>query len=233
MKKLLVGLLLLISTGASAQTTAFPKEVEKSFREGTAAIEFVWDTLNGPWRTAGGYGFLLDEKKKLVLTAYHVIPYNKGGHKMYFGGVEARFVKAWPEAEMALIELVSIPEGMKPLRLGKPSIHEPVYTKAKGRFPFGQVPNTAPGQIPSLFINAELPFSATVVEIQEALIEDGKEGVRTGARYLVVHGQARSGFSGGPLFNKKGEVVGITVGGDIGGGFGYFSSIENLKRLLQ
>ncbi|HVJ80721.1 MAG TPA: serine protease [Planctomycetia bacterium] len=170
---------------------------------------------------AYGTGTLIDEKRRLVLTNYHVVGsaqtvmamfplYRKGvlvaergeyRRAMKDHGIKGKVVARDQARDLALIQLEKAPLGFKALPLAaKPvvpgqSIHSlgnPGDSGALWVYTPGRVRQVYQKRWQSQAAGRTLSFQARVIETDSA---------------------TNSGDSGGPLVNDDGELVGVTQGG--------------------
>jgi S1-C subfamily serine protease len=160
-----------------------------------------------------GTGALIDRKKKIVLTAYHVIAETKKVEVFFpafdnakkviadqdhylkkMAPIPAKVLLADPSLDLALLVLDSLPEGAEELRLASTSskpgerVHTVGNPKASG----------------GLWVYT----SGTVRQvIQKAVTLPG--GQRVKAWSLEMQNPINQGDSGGPVVNDQGELVGV------------------------
>jgi S1-C subfamily serine protease len=160
-----------------------------------------------------GSGVLVDDGK--VLTAAHVVQ-TADAVAVEFPGearVRARIVASDPAADLALLQLERVPQGAKPVLLGdsdKAEVGDEVFVVGA---PFGITHTLTVGHV-----SARRKSNIT----SSGMVET--ELFQTDA--AINHGN-----SGGPMFNMRGEVIGIvshivsTSGGSEGLGFVVTSNV--------
>ncbi|HEX3146716.1 MAG TPA: serine protease [Gemmataceae bacterium] len=169
---------------------------------------------------AMGSGSLIDLERHLVITNYHVVDeqdkvfvqfavHLKDGtimtdKKKYMERVEAKQASVGTvlfrdkSRDLALVKLDKVPLTAKPITLAKKSVSLGDVT-----FNIG-----SPGAVSQI-------FSFTEGEVRSVGMEDlvvgGGDGIlRVKCKMITATNAINPGDSGGPLFNKKGEQVGVT-----------------------
>jgi len=165
-----------------------------------------------------GSGVIID-KSGLILTAAHVVETaNAIGVKLGDGQiVAAEIIKSIPMADVALLKLKEVPPNLKVATLG----------------------NSDDLQVGNQVITIGSPFgvehSLSVGHVSGKM----KKGVLAGGEmigYVQTDAAINQGNSGGPMFNLKGEVVGIvsfilSQGGGFDG-IGFAIDINTTRKVL-
>lgn len=211
--------------GGQAQVKA--EELRDTFRRVKSSVVVVRTAENhgaaslSGWllgSTGLGSGVLISDDGKL-LTAAHVIQTADKVTVEFIDGLQvtARVVSSEPNADVALLQLESVPAGVEPARLGdsdKVEVGDEVFVVGA---PYGLSHTLSAGHISGRFA------------------PDYGLGVRPGYEYLQTDAAINRGNSGGPIFDMKGEVIGIASGilSHSGGfeGIG-FAATANAVRLL-
>lgn len=144
---------------------------------------------------AEGSGFLIDTQGRIV-TNNHVVD---GAEQIVVnfpdGTVaEAKVLGVDPDSDLAVIEVVSVPEGVQPLSLGDSDIVEVGQSVAAIGNPFGMQ-----GTLTSGIISAKgrvIPSGLSQYSIPQMIQTDAA---------------INPGNSGGPLLNLNGEVIGVNT----------------------
>ncbi|MFJ7985468.1 S1C family serine protease [Streptomyces sp. NPDC096351] len=158
-----------------------------------------------------GSGVVYDDKGHIVTNA-HVVGQEKTFRVSAATGgrpVTARLVSSYPEQDLAVIKLDSLPQGLKPARFGDSSAVD-----------MGQI---------VLAMGSPLGLSGSVtqgiVSATGRTVSEGQNGGGTGAtiaNMVQTSAAINPGNSGGALVNLDSEVVGIptlaAVDPEIGGG---------------
>ena len=169
--------------------------------------------------TGLGSGVLISEHGKL-LTAAHVVQTADKVTVEFTGGaqVTARVVSSEPIADVALLQLESVPAGVEPVRLGdsdKVEVGDEVFVVGA---PYG------------------LTHTLSAGHISGRIVQDPGLGVRPGSEYLQTDAAINRGNSGGPMFNMNGEVIGIAsrILSHSGGfeGIGFAATTKAVRLLL-
>jgi S1-C subfamily serine protease len=179
---------------------------------------------------ASGTGWVLRAGKDeaIIVTAAHVISslsnlsVNAGGKAT----VSAQLLASFPcQGDVAFLKVTDVPEGLRPLPLGSgpgPKAGEPVYTVG--------YPSTAK---PSHSEQA----SSSQGTISNPLIRNvtgGPDIVRLRSAFIDTIPEA-PGYSGGPVINHYGQVVGINLLSNVSNGVqnqNYALPVAEIQRLM-
>jgi S1-C subfamily serine protease len=170
------------------------------------------------WVIAGdfsGTGFVLDRQRKLMVTNYHVVAdresvrvifphYLKGkliGDRDFYHknskdiGTPARVLNRDPKHDLAVIQLERLPHCVEAL-----SPAESVAAEGETIYRLGSP--AAAGETWKL-------SGAPVVQVSHRRLTYNTNNQQVDALIITSDGPNRPGDSGGPVVNKKGELVGI------------------------
>lgn len=145
-----------------------------------------------PVSRALGSGVLISPEGR-VLTAAHVVQ-SADQVKVHFEGGEnitAKVLRSDPAADVALLQLEWVPEGVKPAKLANSDsvrTGESVFVVGA---PHGLTRTLTVGNISARHQEAASPVGLSIAEL------------------FQTDAAINSGNSGGPMFNMKGEVIGI------------------------
>ncbi|HEV8441131.1 MAG TPA: trypsin-like peptidase domain-containing protein [Methylomirabilota bacterium] len=166
-----------------------------------------------------GSGVLASADGK-VLTAAHVVQIADEMMVEFLGGeaVPARVVSSEPRSDLALLQLARVPAGVKPAQLGDSAstrVGEQVFIVGA---PYGIAHSLTVGYLSARHkpntIYAEMPL----------------------AEFLQTDAAINQGNSGGPMFNMRGEVIGIVshIISKSGGfeGLGFVVSSNMVRQLM-
>jgi len=166
-----------------------------------------------------GSGVLISADGK-VMTAAHVVHSMDGINVEFLGGVTvpARVVSSEPAADLSLLQLTSVPKGVKPALLADSDTVRVGDQILIVGAPYGLSHSMSAG-----WISAKWPANSVYRSMPLA-------------EFLQTDATINTGNSGGPMFNMAGEVIGI-VSHNIsksGGseGLGFVVTINTAKRLL-
>lgn len=236
---LTVAFLGLYFTSDNAPLRAQDDAGQKVYKQGLKSAVFVLAPRSKG--AAGGSGSLIDAQKKLVLTNDHVVGpakevivffpiYEKGK----IVNEKDRYLKKPEEGvfyrgkvlhkdgqrDLALIELDKVPSGVAPVRFAadSPSAGQNVHSignpAASDAFWI-----YTPGKVRSVY---KKTWNVGNTEYKSVIIE--------------ATSPTSPGDSGGPLFNDKGEQIGVTQGGLVdpkAQGFSYFIDVSEVKAFLK
>jgi len=176
--------------------------------------------LQGMVSSAGlASGVLISDDGK-VLTAAHAVQAVDKVYVEFVDGqlVTARVLSSAPFADVALLQLDSVPPGARPAKLGdsdKVEVADEVFVVGA---PYG------------------LPQTLTVGHISGRAAPKGSLANIQSGEFFQTDAAINGGNSGSPMFNRKGEVIGIVTsilsrsGGFEGIGF---AATSKMARLLM
>jgi HEAT repeat protein len=168
-----------------------------------------------------GSGELLDTKHRLVMTNCHVVGdadtvivnfpefdkqkkewINTRTNYMSKKGLVGRVIMREPRADLALVQLDRLPEGVKPLALAKESAPQGAQVHSLGNAAASMALwNYTPGQVRQPAQVQEIKFAGHA--------ELGEEPMHLKARMLETTSPINAGDSGGPLVDARGVLVGV------------------------
>jgi S1-C subfamily serine protease len=195
-------------------------------------------------RTSAAYGTgsLIDEKKRLVLTNYHVVQeaqtvvamfplYRKGVLVAERGvyraeiknhGIKGKVVARDQARDLALIQLESEPRGFKALPLAAKPVAPGQSIHSLGN----------PGDSGALWVYT--PGRVRQVYQKRWQSESAGRVLNFQARVIETDSATNSGDSGGPLVNDQGELVGVTQGGSASARLlSLFIDLSEVKAFLR
>lgn len=223
-------------------STLLPAAVEDAYERGYGTVLITLRTTGGSRQYAQCSGFLIDTARRLVATALHCLPdhielLHPGN--ITFRNRPAQFVGRIREADLALFQIDRVPEGMRALPYREAVVSETVYARSEQT-------NPTTDQADSINVGVET-FYMGPVTIQATVAAKGFWGVgetssgrenqdpsseirRTQYQMIRLDGYIEHGFSGGPVFNRWGEVVGVLS--RVAGGVTYAASARDFPQLL-
>lgn len=147
-----------------------------------------------------GSGFVIDDQGHIV-TNNHVVEGAELIEVTFPSGltVEAEVVGTDPDSDLAVVKVAQMPEGLQPLPLGNSGVVEVGQRAIAIGNPFGLQTTLTVGVV-----------SARGRTFQSDRISEG------GARFSIADliqtdASINPGNSGGPLFNSRGEVIGVNT----------------------
>jgi len=166
-----------------------------------------------------GSGFVVSDDG-LVMTAAHVVHQADQVIISFLDGASttARVISSSPTADVALVQLDSLPSDLMVAKLGdsdKIEVGDQVFVVGA---PYG------------------IAHTLTVGHISGRRKSEDVSGQFVPVEYLQTDASVNQGNSGGPMFNMKGEVVGVvsSILSQSGGfeGIGFAASINIARKLL-
>jgi len=200
----------------------------------------------GGGKLATGTGTLVDKGRRLVLTNYHVVGDVKNA-TVYFPefegrdakktisdrkhytdragklGIAGEVVELDKQADLALIRLERVPEGVAelPLAADSPDPGQSVHSIGN------------PGKSGALWVYTPGKVRQVYSKKWKAKLDE-KTTVSFEAKVIETDSPTNPGDSGGPLVNDKGELVGVTQGGAIDAqSISIFVDLSEVKRLIN
>ena len=223
-----------------AEHPATGAEIYQTLLKSTAFIVVEETDSSGPYMATGS-GWIVDRKRKLVVTNHHVVGQARTA-KVYFpvresNGDEDRLVSERERylaeftpfigkvflndsrRDLAVIKLDRLPEECQeiPLAGDNPSPGEPVYSVGN------------PGASEALFVFA----SGTVRQAyhRKMTYDNGQE---VDAEIVESQSPVNPGDSGGPVVNAEGKVIGVVASSQTEAQlFNYFISVREVKTLMR
>jgi S1-C subfamily serine protease len=204
----------LLAVAAGGMTRADEKVYQRTL---PSTVLVLGKTANGG---ASGSGVLVDQKRKLMLTNYHVVQdtkqlvvifpsYDEDGELIVERAayvaklkelrrqgrlVAAKVVKQEPRTDLALVELEKVPEDARAIRLAAKSAKLGQCVHSIGN----------PGASDGLWLYSQ----GTVRHVyRRKFVLDGDSEVR--ARVVETQSPVNSGDSGGPVVNDQGKLVAL------------------------
>lgn len=223
---LLLVSLSVVALGASAENT-----IQKLYKSvNPAVVELHVKALADPKpgqaaykaSVAGSLGSgALINKKGRILTAAHVVDKATDIEIVYADGTKTSGHVVWVESmiDLAMIQAVDVPENIKPLKLAKANSYQIGEQVIVIGAPYGVSHSLSVGYLSG--------------------IRDGKQIPATNItpRLLQTDASINVGNSGGPMFNAKGEIIGIVshILSKSGGsnGLGFVVSIDTIHDIMD
>jgi hypothetical protein len=181
----------------------------------------VWIVSQRPEGTATGTGSLIDRRRQLVLTNYHVagdvnqarvmFPAFRDGqviaerdyYKQHLKdqGISGRVMARDKQADLALIQIERVPDGAQALPVAAEGVSPGQTVHSIGN----------PGGSGALWVYT--PGKVRQVYQKKWSAKAGSAVLHFEARIIETDSPTNPGDSGGPLVNDKAELVGVTQGG--------------------
>lgn len=226
----------------SASRAADPNKIKRYVRALKASLLVV--TPASKSSNFQGTGVLVEARRRLVITNYHVVQ-DKTDVLLYFPtfvgrrlltardvyskvisrrqGLRGKVLARDKTRDLALIQMAQIPRGVLSLRLAKDSPKSEERVHSIGN----------PGKSKDLWIYT----TRKVEKVGRAkFTSTGGAGsnlrMEVNAKMIFTDTPSRQGESGGPLFNDKAELVGITQGFIPSSGTGLYVDVTELRAFL-
>lgn len=201
------------------------------------AIKMKTDTLDSePITSAICGGIVVEEERRLVATAWHCVPNQRSviekSGVFSVGGMNAKLISFSPEADTAIFQVDDL-KGLKAPTFKIPKKGETIVASAY----YDAFPVIAPSGdrfVPAMSVQVTLDWEGKVAAVANANRLGGEHFdkiVATKFKWIVVAGNPAPGFSGGPVFDKSGNFVGIISNPN--GGYTNVSSSENVAELIR
>ncbi len=181
-------------------------------------------------------GIVADEKRKIIATAWHCVPNQRSVIEKQgvfsVGGMNAKLVLFSAEADTALFQVTDL-KGLKAPNFKIPQKGDIVVASAYyDSFPVtAQMPDRF---FPAMSVQITLDWEGKVAGVANANRRGGEHFDKitpTKYKWIIVTGNTAPGFSGGPVFDKNGNFVGLVS--NTNGGFTNLSSSENVKEMIK
>jgi S1-C subfamily serine protease len=235
--------ILALVVALTAGTQLLAQSGEKIYQQTLKSTVWVVVPQGRGGLVASGTGSLIDTRKRLILTNYHVVGtkdavmvffpiYQKNGEvmsdrKTYLNGktnIPGKVVFRDSKKDLALIQLALLPKGAKELPLAAKSprpgqrlhsIGNPGVSGALWAYNFGTVKQLSTKQGRT----------------------SGADGFEIDAKVVETTSPLNPGDSGGPVVNDAGELVAVTQGHVSegraqGAGVSIFIDVSEVKRIL-
>lgn len=225
-KAILLTSLLFITSCASAENTM--QTLYKSVNP--AVVELHVKALADPKPGQAAYkasvagslgsGALINEQGR-ILTAAHVVDKATDIEVVYADGTKTSGHVVWVESmiDLAMIQAVDVPDNIKPLKLAKSKDYQIGEQVIVIGAPYGVSHSLSVGYLSG--IRDGKPIPATDIT----------------PRLLQTDASINVGNSGGPMFNSKGEIIGIVshILSKSGGsnGLGFVVSIDTIHDIMD
>lgn len=203
------------------------------------SIQMRTDALDSkPLTTNVCGGVVIDEKRKLIVTAWHCVPNQRSLMEkpgiFSVNGMAAKLLVFTAEADMAIFQVADL-KGVKAPAFKTPKRGDIVMSTAF----YNSLPVSPAGPMvdrffPPMSISTTLEWEGKVMAVEKANRREGPQFdqiVKTNTKWIVATGDTAPGFSGSPVFDKAGNFVGIIS--SVNGGFTNISSSENVTLTLK
>jgi S1-C subfamily serine protease len=201
----------------------------------------VWIISDRPEGTVTGSGSLIDRRRRLVLTNYHVVgetrrvrvmfPQFRDGRLVaerdYYkqrvsqDGIAGSVVARDRQADMALIQIARVPAGAQALPIAAEGVSPGQSVHSLGN----------PGGSGALWVYT--PGKVRQVYQKKWAAKAGSETLHFDAKVIETDSPTNPGDSGGPLVNDQAELVGVTQGGATNASLlSVFVDVSEVKRFL-
>jgi S1-C subfamily serine protease len=201
----------------------------------------VWIISQRPEGMVTGSGSLIDRRRQLVLTNYHVVgnvtqarvmfPAFRDGQVIaerdYYKehiraqSIPGRVVARDKQADLSLIQIDRVPDGAQALPISGEGVSPGQTVHSLGN----------PGGSGALWVYT--PGKVRQVYQKKWAAKAGEDILHFEARVIETDSPTNPGDSGGPLVNDKAELVGVTQGGATDANLlSTFVDVSEVKRFL-
>jgi hypothetical protein len=242
MRRTLFALLASLWLAPAARADAPPADAGSSVYQKVVRSTAWVHSDRGGGRRATGSGSLVDKGRRLVLTNYHVVgdvkkatvyfPAFEGKkpvpeRKYYLDrprlGIPGEVVEIDKQADLALVRLDRVPDGVPELPLAAESPDPGQSVHSVGN----------PGKSGALWVYTPGKVRQVYTKKWKAKLDE-KKVVTFEAKVIETDSPTNPGDSGGPLVTDRGELVGVTQGGAIDAqSISIFVDRSEVKRFLN
>lgn len=167
-----------------------------------------------------GSGALINKQGR-ILTAAHVVDKATSIEVVFTDGTKTSGHVVWLESmiDLAMIQAVDVPTNIKPLALAKVGDYQIGEQVMVIGAPYGVSHSLSVGYLSGIRDSKEIPVS------------------NISPRLLQTDASINVGNSGGPMFNSKGEIIGIVshILSKSGGsnGLGFVVSVDTIREIIE
>jgi S1-C subfamily serine protease len=202
----------------------------------------VWIIVERPEGTVTGSGSLIDRRRQLVLTNYHVVGEARRARVMFPAfrdgrviaereyykqrvnddGITGQVVARDRQSDLALVQIGRVPAGAQALPIAAEGVSPGQSVHSLGN----------PGGSGALWVYT--PGKVRQVYQKRWAAKAGRETLQFEARVIETDSPTNPGDSGGPLVNDQAELVGVTQGGSTNASLlSVFVDVSEVKRFLS
>lgn len=180
----------------------------------------------GGFSLGSGSGFLVDEDRH-ILTNNHVVVDAEQIEIVFWNAsrVWARVIGSDQDADLAVLEAESIPEGVAPLEMGDSDAVQVGESVIAIGNPFGLQGTMTQGIVSGV--------GRRLTSLRESELSSGSY---SNPDIIQTDAAINPGNSGGPLLNLAGQVIGINTAirseTGTGSGVGFAAPVNTIKKLL-
>lgn len=217
--------------------STFAQQRPQGIHSSYVSIEMKTDTLDSqPTTNTICGGVVANVALKLIATAWHCVPNQRSIIEkpgiFSINGMNAKFITFSAEGDVALFKVDDL-KGLKAPQFKIPKKGDiivasayynefPVFTGSGDRF------------TPLMSIRVVLDWEGEVSVVANANRRGGEQFDKVTAtefEWIVAKGISAPGFSGGPVFDKSGNFIGLIS--STNGGFTTISSSKNVTMLIK
>ncbi len=222
---LVIALGFLLPPGPAPGQQPKPKTGQEIYKDTLKATAWVvvprGQPVNGVLKVSTGTGSLIDRAKRIVITNYHVVTdadkvfvffpaFDRGklvAEREYYqkllpkgAGIQGTVIAKDMKRDLALIQLATLPDGVRVLPLAKASPSPGQRVHSIGN----------PGKSGALWVYT----SGDVRQVYRKQWKAGEPGriLELDAHVVETQSPTNKGDSGGPLVNDHGQLVAVTQG---------------------
>lgn len=220
MKKTLRGMILLLLSitlllGQTLAANAVPRKI-LNCRDSVVRIFAAYDD---GWYSGSGFVVKQEKNRTIIATNYHVVEGNPYEVEVYIGGdasAQAKVLASDKKRDLCLLEFRS------PVRLAPMTLAAGRAEQGDAVYALGYPAAADAFSDTELHSGEEVTITDGIISaVRTATIENNGPAVKL----LQISAAINGGNSGGPLFNEKGQVIGINTYG-LDDTQGIFAAIE-------
>lgn len=217
-----------------------PEAVLEAWKKSYVPIRVSLELVSGKTQDSACGGYVYNKKERFVVSSYHCLPhllsFLKPGKHFSVDGSPAEVVAKLPEGDLVLLRVEKLSDRVEDTRQVVAKIGDKAYVRSRLSF---QVMESESATNPyALFFTSNWSSEITVsalgsIGFYQPKLENGQiseQFKNTKLKMYMFDGGIEQGMSGSPVFNEKGEVIGIATSSSETNSFA--TDIRNVEHLL-